>query len=40
VRDTLEWNNKRPAEQREKLAAGPTPARETELLKLLTARKG
>lgn len=40
VRDTLEWNNKRPAEQREKLAVGLTPAREAELLKLLTAKKG
>jgi 2'-hydroxyisoflavone reductase len=40
VRDTLEWHNQRPAEQREKLAAGPTPAREAELLKLLTAKKG
>jgi 2'-hydroxyisoflavone reductase len=40
VRDTLAWNNQRPAEQREKLAVGPTPEREAELLKLLTAKKG
>lgn len=36
VRDTLAWNSKRPAEQRDKLAAGLTPEREAELLKLLT----
>ena len=40
VRDTLDWNNKRPAEQREKLAVGLTPEREAELLKLLAAKKG
>jgi hypothetical protein len=40
VRDTLEWHNKRPAEQRQKLAVGLTPEREAELLKQLTARKG
>jgi hypothetical protein len=40
VRDTLEWNNKRPAEQRQKLAVGLTPEREAELLKQLTAKKG
>ena len=38
VRDTLAWNNKRPAEQRDKLAAGLTPEREAELLKLLTKK--
>jgi 2'-hydroxyisoflavone reductase len=40
VRDTLEWHNKRPAEQRQKLAVGLTPEREAELLKQLTAQKG
>jgi 2'-hydroxyisoflavone reductase len=40
VRDTLEWHNKRPAEQRQKLAVGLTPERESELLKQLTTRKG
>jgi nucleoside-diphosphate-sugar epimerase len=40
VRDTLEWHNKRPAEQRQKLAVGLTPEREAELLKQLTAKKG
>jgi 2'-hydroxyisoflavone reductase len=40
VRDTLEWFNKRPAEQRQKLAAGLTPEREAELLKLLAAKQG
>lgn len=40
VRDTLEWNNSRPAEQRQKLAAGLTPEREAELLKLLAAKQG
>lgn len=39
VRDTLDWYNKRPAEQ-QKLAVGLTPEREAELLKLLTAHKG
>jgi 2'-hydroxyisoflavone reductase len=39
VRDTLEWFNKRPAEQR-KLAVGLTPEREAELLQLLHAKKG
>jgi len=39
VRDTLDWFNKRPAEQR-KLAVGLTPEREAELLKLLSAKKG
>jgi 2'-hydroxyisoflavone reductase len=39
VRDTLEWHNKRPAEQRQKLAVGLTPEREAELLKLLAAKK-
>jgi 2'-hydroxyisoflavone reductase len=40
VRDTLEWHNKLPAEQRQKLAVGLTPERETELLKRLTAKQG
>jgi 2'-hydroxyisoflavone reductase len=40
VRDTLEWHNKLPAEQRQKLAVGLTPERETELLKQLTAKQG
>jgi 2'-hydroxyisoflavone reductase len=40
VRDTLDWHNKRPAEQRQKLAVGLTPAREAELLKQLAAKKG
>jgi 2'-hydroxyisoflavone reductase len=40
VRDTLEWHNKRPAEQRQKLAVGLTPEREAELLKLLSAKQG
>jgi 2'-hydroxyisoflavone reductase len=40
VRDTLDWYNKRPADQREKLAVGLTPEREAELLKQLTAKKG
>ena len=40
VRDTLEWFNKRPAEQRQKLATGLTPEREAELLKLLAAKRG
>jgi 2'-hydroxyisoflavone reductase len=39
VRDTLDWFNKRPAEER-KLAVGLTPEREAELLKLLSAKKG
>ena len=40
VRDTLEWHNKRPAEQRQKLAVGLTSEREAELLKLLSAKQG
>ena len=40
VRDTLEWYNKRPAEQRQKLAVGLTPEREAELLKMLSAKQG
>lgn len=40
VRDTLDWNNQRPAEQRQKLAVGMTPEREAELLKLVAAKKG
>jgi len=40
VRDTLEWHNKRPAEQRQKLAVGLTPEREAELLKQLTTNQG
>jgi 2'-hydroxyisoflavone reductase len=40
VRDTLDWHNKRPAEQRQKLAVGLTPEREAELLKQVTATKG
>lgn len=40
VRDTLDWYNKRPAEQRQKLAVGLTPEREAELLKLIAAKKG
>ena len=40
VRDTLDWHNKRPAEQRQKLAVGLTPAREAELLTQLAAKKG
>ena len=40
VRDTLDWHNKRPAEQRQKLAVGLTPEREAELLKQLTTKKG
>lgn len=39
VRDTLDWYNKRPADQ-QKLAAGLKPEREAELLKLLAAKKG
>jgi 2'-hydroxyisoflavone reductase len=39
VRDTLQWYNKRPAEQ-QKLAVGLTPEREAELLKLVAAKKG
>ena len=39
VRDTLDWFNKRPAEER-KLAVGLTPEREAELLQLLRAKKG
>ena len=39
VRDTLDWYNKRPANQ-QKLAVGLSPEREAELLKLLTATKG
>jgi 2'-hydroxyisoflavone reductase len=39
VRDTLDWYNKRPAEQR-KLAVGLSPEREAELLKQLTAKQG
>jgi len=35
VRDTLAWHAKRPPEQRQKLRAGFTPERETELIKLL-----
>ena len=40
VRDTLDWHNKRPAEQRQKLAVGLTAEREAELLKQVTATKG
>jgi len=40
VRDTLEWHNRRPAEQRQKLAVGLTPEREAELLKQIPAKKG
>lgn len=40
VRDTLDWNNKRPAEQRDNLSVGLKPEREAELLKQLTATKG
>ena len=40
VRDTLEWYNKRPAAQRQKLAVGLTPEREAELLKMLSAKQG
>ena len=40
VRDTLEWHNERPAEERQKLAVGLSPEREAELLKQLTAKKG
>ena len=39
VRDTLDWFNKRPADER-KLAVGLTPEREAELLKLLSAKQG
>ncbi|HKU15764.1 MAG TPA: NAD-dependent epimerase/dehydratase family protein [Steroidobacteraceae bacterium] len=39
VRDTLDWNNKRPAEQRDNLAAGLKPEREAELLQQLTAQR-
>jgi 2'-hydroxyisoflavone reductase len=39
VRDTLDWYKKRPADQ-QKLAAGLTPEREAELLKLLAAKQG
>jgi 2'-hydroxyisoflavone reductase len=40
VRDTLDWHNKRPADRRQKLAAGLSPERETELLKKLAAKQG
>ncbi|MGH8238136.1 MAG: NAD-dependent epimerase/dehydratase family protein [Steroidobacteraceae bacterium] len=40
VRDTLDWHNERPAEQRQKLAVGLTPEREAELLKQVTSTKG
>jgi hypothetical protein len=39
LRDTLEWQAKRPAEQ-QRLRAGLSPERESELLKLLAARAG
>jgi 2'-hydroxyisoflavone reductase len=39
VRDTLAWHAKRPKEQQEKLRAGLTPQRESELLKQLRAVK-
>ena len=37
VRDLLAWHEQRPAEQKQKLRAGLTPERETELLKKLPA---
>jgi 2'-hydroxyisoflavone reductase len=40
VRDTLDWHNKRPEEQRQKLAVGLTPEREAELLKQIATKKG
>jgi 2'-hydroxyisoflavone reductase len=39
VRDTLAWHDKRPAAQREKLRAGLTPERETQLLTQLRGAK-
>ena len=38
VADTLTWHAQRPEAQRQKLRAGLTPERETELLKLLNSR--
>jgi 2'-hydroxyisoflavone reductase len=40
VRDTLDWHNQRPEEQRQKLAVGLTPQREAELLQQIAAKKG
>ena len=40
VGDTLAWHRQRPAAQQEKLRAGLSPERETELLALLKSRKG
>lgn len=39
VRDTLAWHGKRPAEQQQKLRAGLTPERETQLLNQLRGGK-
>jgi 2'-hydroxyisoflavone reductase len=39
IRDTLAWHDKRPAAQREKLRAGLTPERETQLLAQLRGAK-
>jgi 2'-hydroxyisoflavone reductase len=40
VTDTLAWHRQRPAAQQEKLRAGLSAERETELLALLKSRKG
>jgi 2'-hydroxyisoflavone reductase len=39
VRDTLDWYNKRPADQ-QKLSVGLSPEREAELLKQLPTKQG